>query len=187
MSKPLFTGVNHLCVVTADLERAVRTWADRYGIGSWSIWTKDPSNMVATVEGEPVEFAMRVALCQVSPFFRLELIQPLDSRSPYADSLAAQAGADHVHHVRFDVEDYDEARARLDALGAARLFEGRFAGSGGEFVGTYYDTVADLGFISEIGRAPDAFAMPEPEAVYPQSESTSPAASNAVSMTRSGP
>lgn len=156
-----------MCIATGDLARAVRAWANRYGIGPWSIWTKDASNMTAVVHGRPVEFAIRVALCRLSPSFRIELIQPLDDRSPYAESLAAHGGKDHIHHLRFDVDDYAGTATQLDALGATRIFEGRFAGSPGDFVGTYFDTVGDLGFIAEIGAAPSGFAMPEPEETYP--------------------
>jgi methylmalonyl-CoA/ethylmalonyl-CoA epimerase len=170
MSQPVFSGANHICIVTADIDRAVRTWADRYGVGPWQLWTKDSSNMSSRVDGEVASFAMRVALCQLSASFRIELIQPLDDRSPYAASLGAHGGADHIHHVRFDVEDYERSTELLDGLGVRRIFEGRFAGASadvGEFVGSYHDTVADLGFIAEVGAAPPRFAMPEPEEVYP--------------------
>jgi len=169
--KPFFTGINHICVVTHDIDRAVRTWSDRYGVGPWSLWTKDASNMSAVVDGEPTNFAMRVALCQLSPGFRLEIIQPLDDRSPYAKSLAQRGGADHVHHVRFEVDDYEAVHQRLCRLGLPRLLEAEFdaaAGSEGRFAGTYFDTDDDLGLIVEIGQAPPGFAMPDPEDVYPE-------------------
>ena len=147
--------------------------------------------MSAVVDGRPTEFAMRVALAQVSPTARIELIQPLDDRSPYARSLARHGGADHIHHVRFDVADYDAAQARLaEELGLHTTLSAEFAGAPGvdaTFVGTYFDTEDELGFVVEIGRAPADFAMPEPESVYPQDSSTSPAASNAVSSTASPP
>ena len=126
--------------------------------------------MSALVDGEPADFAMRVALCQVSPTFRLELIQPLDDRSPYAKSLAEHGGADHVHHVRFDVADYSAAKDRLQGLGLESPLDARFAGApgaSGEFVGTYFATEDELGFIVEIGEAPEGFEMPAPESVYP--------------------
>ena len=170
MPEPVFTDINHICVVTNDLDRVVRTWADRYGVGPWNIWTKDSSNMSAEVDGEPTDLGFRVGLCQVSPTFRLEIIQPLDDRSPYARSLAERRGADHLHHVRFDIADYNAAADRLDGLGLGRVFHGEFdaaPGVEGRFVGTYFGTEEDLGFIVEIGKAPRAFAMPEPEAVYP--------------------
>jgi methylmalonyl-CoA/ethylmalonyl-CoA epimerase len=170
MTAPLFTGINHICIVTNDVDRSVRVWSDRYGVGPWSLYTKDASNMSAVVDGTPTEFAMRVALCGVSPTFRLELIQPLDDRSPYARSLAQRGGADHIHHVRFEVEDYDRAGERLRRLDLRRVLEAEFDGApgvGSRFAGTYYDTEDDLGFIVEIGHLPPGFSMPEPELVYP--------------------
>jgi len=170
VAEPIFTGANHICVATDDIERAARTWSDRYGVGPWSLWTKDTSNMSALVDGEPTDFAMRVALCQVSPTFRVELIQPLDDRSPYAKSLAEHGGADHIHHVRFDVADYDAAKERLQGLGLASPLDARFAGApgaAGEFVGTYFATEDELGFVVEIGEAAEGFEMPAPESVYP--------------------
>jgi methylmalonyl-CoA/ethylmalonyl-CoA epimerase len=167
---PIFTGVNHICVVTRDIDRAVRAWSDQYGVGPWSLYTKDESNMAAIVDGVATAFAMRVALCHVSSTFRLELIEPLDDRSPYAASLAEHGGADHVHHVRFEVDDYDRVGEQLDRLGLRRMLDAEFTGAPGvssTFVGTYYDTRDDLGLVVEIGRMPPGFAMPPPELVYP--------------------
>src|SRR5439155_20310693 len=125
MTTPAFTGINHLGVVTADLNRAVRTWTDRYGIGPWRLFRYDKSNMTASIEAQPVEFAMRVGLCQLANA-RLELIQPLDDRSLYARSLAEHGGADHIHHVRFDVASYDDSAAQLRELGARTIFQASF-------------------------------------------------------------
>jgi catechol 2,3-dioxygenase-like lactoylglutathione lyase family enzyme len=167
----MLTGINHVCVVTSDLDGAVRAWADRYRLGPWSIWTKDASNMTAAVEGEATEFAMRVALASLPSGVRVELIQPLDERSPYAQSLVRHGGADHIHHLRFDVGDYDAAVAYLrDELGVPTILDATFAGSPGvegSFTATYFDTQGELGFVVELGDAPAAFAMPAPEGVYP--------------------
>jgi hypothetical protein len=171
MTAPVFTGINHICVVTGDLDRAVRAWADRYGIGPWRLHRYDSSNMAATVDGERVEFEMLVGLCQLANA-RVELIQPLDDRSPYARSLSEHAGADHIHHVRFDVESYDESAAQLRGLGARTIFDAAFKPGGAEdgdrLAATYFATDADLGFTVEIVGVPDGFAMPEPDSIYPQ-------------------
>ena len=50
---------------------------------------------------------MRVGLCSLSPTFRLELIQPLDERSPYAGSLARHERRRPRPSPRLDVADYD--------------------------------------------------------------------------------
>ncbi len=168
MTAGLFTGANHVCIVTRDLDRAVRAWAERYGVGPWNIWTKDTSNMSAVVDGRSESFAFRVALCTLASGFRLELIQPLDDRGPYASSLARHDGRDHVHHLRLDVADYDDARGRLDGLGLDVPLDASFDGAPdveSKVSATYFDTMAELGFTLEIGRVPPGFAMPEPELV----------------------
>ena len=169
MTTAAFTGINHLGIVTADLDRAVRTWSERYGVGPWRLYRYDAANMSARVDGEPLEFEMRVGLCELENA-RLELIQPLDDRSPYAQSLAARGGADHIHHVRFDVASYDESAAWLRGLGAREIFHAAFQGGdragSARLTATYFETDGELGFTSEIVGVPDHFAMPEPELVY---------------------
>lgn len=59
--RPPFTGANHICVVTSDLDGAVRRWWDRYGIGPRRVFSYDRSNMRAKVDGVAVEFKMRAA------------------------------------------------------------------------------------------------------------------------------
>lgn len=169
---PLFTGLNHIGVVSNDIDRTVRVWSDKYGIGPWSLYTFDASNMSAKVYGKPIKFAMRVALCRVSPTFRVEVIQPLDDRSPYAKALAQHNGADHIHHVRVEVENYRRAIERLDGFGFDKPLDASFSGAPGinsVFEGMYFSTEPDLGFILEIGHAPDGFTMAAPESVYPPS------------------
>jgi methylmalonyl-CoA/ethylmalonyl-CoA epimerase len=172
VTAPAFTGINHVCIVTGDLDRAVHAWADRYGIGPWQLYRYDSSKMEASVAGEPVEFEMRVALCQLANA-RIELIQPLDGgRSPYARSLRAHDGADHLHHVRFDVSSYGQSADQLRGLGTRELFDAAFSpGSqnGERLRATYFDTEPDLGVMVEIVRVPVGFAMPEPEGMYPAS------------------
>ena len=170
MTAPLFTGINHLCVVTGDLERALSVWSHRYGMGPWDIWIKDASNMSSVVDGERREYAMRAAMCQVSPTFRVELIEPLDEHGPYAEALARHDGRDHVHHIRFEVADYEAARAHLEELGLGVATDEEFAGAPGvesRFRATYFDTEEELGFVLQIGQAPPGFELPSPDNVHP--------------------
>lgn len=174
MPDPVFTGINHLGIATRDLGRVVRTWSDTYGVGPSSLCTYDPSNMSAEVDGLTIEFAMRVALCRMSPTFRVEILQPLDERSPYARSLVAHGDADHIHHVRLEVADYSDARERLEGLGLARPLDAVFTGLavGPRVQATYFDTEHDLGFVVEIGEVPAGFAMPRPESTYPEADAS---------------
>jgi methylmalonyl-CoA/ethylmalonyl-CoA epimerase len=169
----MFTGVNHICIVTADVDGAVRRWWDRYGIGPWRVFSYDHSNMRAKVDGEAVEFKMRAALAQLGPTFRIEIIQPLDEQSPYADSLKRTGGADHVHHVRLDVGDFAGARNELLELGLPVSLDAEFKGGSADGVrvrGMYFDARDDLGFLLEIAEVPPGFSMPAPDYVYPDGE-----------------
>jgi methylmalonyl-CoA/ethylmalonyl-CoA epimerase len=166
----LFAGANHICIVTADLDGAVRRWWDRYRVGPWRVFTYDRSNMDATIDCQPADFRMRAALAQLGPAFRVEIIQPLDDRSLYAASLRTNGGADHIHHVRLDVSDFAGARTDLEALGLDIRFDGTFTGKspdGDRVRGMYFDATEDLGFLLEIAEAPPGFSMPNPDYVYP--------------------
>jgi methylmalonyl-CoA/ethylmalonyl-CoA epimerase len=169
MPAPVFSGINHLCVVTRDVDRLVSVWADKYGIGPWRVYTYETSNIEASVDGAPVEFGMRVGLCHLDPTTRIEIIQPLDDRSPYARSLVERGDADHLHHVRLDVADYGVALGRLEGLGLDTIMNGRFEGGepGVSSAATYLATQEDVGFIIEVSDLPPGFVMPEPDYVHP--------------------
>src|SRR4051794_14810831 len=172
MAEPVFTGINHVCIVTADLDRAVRTWCDRYGVGPWQVYTYAPEMTEVRVEGRPVEFGMRVGVAHLDASTRVELIQPLDDRSPYASSLAERGGADRVHHLRLDVADHAAALGRLEGLGLREVLSARFPGKNpaAPASATYMDTAADLGFIVEVAALPPEFAPPDPDYTYSESE-----------------
>jgi methylmalonyl-CoA/ethylmalonyl-CoA epimerase len=164
----LFTGVAHVCVVTADVDRSVRVFADRYGIGPWRVYVYDRSNMTVDVDGEASDFSMRVALGSVGNC-GIELIQPTGGRNPYADSLARHNGADHVHHLKLDVSDFSAAAGHLEGLGMARTLDGLFTGADAtaQAHGVYFPTENDLGFTLEIGEMHAAFEPAPPEYTYP--------------------
>jgi len=163
-----FTGINHICIATTDLDRTTRAWSEVCGLGPWNVYAYDSTKMSTRVGGVPTDFAMRVALCQLGPGCRIEVIEPLDDRSPYAESLRRHDGASHIHHIRLDVDDFDGALAHLDELGLARLFEGTFPGRTGHLDGIYYATDEQVGTVIEVARATDAFTMVEPVATVPE-------------------
>jgi hypothetical protein len=104
-AQPVFTGADHLCVVTRDLDAAVRTWADRYGVGPWRVYAYDETTIEATYCGVTGALPMLAALCALSDTFRLEVIQPLSDAGPYHDSLLAHGDADHLPHDRLAAAD----------------------------------------------------------------------------------
>jgi hypothetical protein len=161
-------GIAQTAFIVPNLHEAIGRWVTDMRAGPFFVL---PHFLVPgqTYRGEESRADIAIGM-GFAGHMLIELIQPLDERSPYAASLAEHSGADHVHHVRFEVEDYERAGARLDVLGLRRMLDAEFAGADGvspRFAGTYFDARDELGFIVEIGHAPPGFSMPAPELVYP--------------------
>jgi hypothetical protein len=154
MRSPSFTGINHVGVVTGDLDRAMRTWVERYGIGPWMVHTFDETNMSMVIDGDALPTAIRIASAFVGESFRIELIEPLhDDEGPYARSLREHGGA---------------ALGDAAAGGVGRVLDADFADAGGgePLRVAYLDTVPQLGFITEIVKRPDDYRHPDPDGFY---------------------
>ena len=156
MTDGSFTGANHLCVVTADLDAAVRAWSDGYGIGPWTIY--DEGRLEHVGRGGRRAGAVRDAraLCTLSPGFRLELIQPLEgrARTPSRSSGRAVVITCTISGSRWTTTT-SPAR-RLTARGLEIPLDASFDGAPGaesKAAATYFDTRVELGFTLEIARS----------------------------------
>jgi methylmalonyl-CoA/ethylmalonyl-CoA epimerase len=153
VTEPVLKDVMQLCVVTADLDRAVRIWSEKYGVGPWQIVDLDQSNIEdGTIDEQPAEFAMRAAGAVLGNL-RLEVIQPLDDRSIYARSLARHGGVDHVHHIlcaTHGKDDYEQTIEHLRSKGVRSGQSGRI--NGVEW--NYLATDEDIGFAIEFVYKP---------------------------------
>ena len=147
----MFTGIKQIALVTADLDRAVRMWEDKYGIGPWIIMEWNPDAVAdPTLNGRPAQWSgHRMGMAKLGETF-IEIIQPRedDTETIAGRSLAQHGGRDHLDHIMFDTDDADGDRERLEALGVTsdqgglvRAFDARF---------DYMSTVDDLGFWVEI-------------------------------------
>jgi hypothetical protein len=162
MPGQLFTDVLHVAVVVHDLDAAMRRYSDGYGIGPWAIYEFGPDTVEnLTRNDEPAAFAMRVGLAPLGTSF-LELIQPLDDASDYADFLKARG--EGVHHIAFKPGDFEQSVAQLRDKGHRMIQGGTY--KGGRFA--YFATERELGFVAEVLDLP-----PEPQppdSVYPSSD-----------------
>jgi methylmalonyl-CoA/ethylmalonyl-CoA epimerase len=130
-------AIAQIGIVTGDLERAIRAWSDRYGVGPWRIREFGPENVADQV---PDPFSMRLATARVGTV-DLELIQPLDEASDYARSLRRHHGADHMHHMLFRTADFAAAIDGFARAGVEQAMAGTTDGS--RFI--YFDTERELG------------------------------------------
>ena len=163
MREPIFTGTLQVSVVVPDLDAAMKTYVDDYGIGPWAVYEFNPGNVQGMHEsGQPVERSWRLALAQVGEV-QWELVQPLDDGSVYARFLAEHGSG--VHHVGVAVENYDATIAELAGRGHEVLLGGTYNG----VTFAYLSTDRDLGIVTEIfDGAPGKDQLPD--AVYPPSE-----------------
>lgn len=160
MPEPVFTDVLQVALVVRDLDASLRTYVHGYGIGPWEIYEFNPSNVAGMVkDDEPAEYAMRIALAKLGGVM-LELIEPLDDRSIYAEFLAEHG--EGMHHLGVGARDYGEALAALRAKGHSVLQGGTYNG----VTFSYLSTDRDLGMITEIFDWPPGLTQ-EPDAVYP--------------------
>jgi methylmalonyl-CoA/ethylmalonyl-CoA epimerase len=115
MREPVFTETNQICVVVRDLEAAMRTYVQDYGIGPWDIYEFNPDTVRDMREdGRPVERSFRLALAHIGQM-QWELIQPLDDDSIYARFLAEKG--EGVHHVGVASPDFFGTIAGLEEKG----------------------------------------------------------------------
>jgi len=158
---PLFTGVSEIILVVRDLEASMKRQWEEFGIGPWQIWTFDAqSTRGLTMHGEPSDAAFRVAYTQIGDTY-WELVQPLDDKSTYYETL--QERGEGVHNIVFQVADFDDAASRLEALGFDRYNSAQWGAV--EFIN--FDTRRTLSVIAEIYRVAPGEAFPPPEATYP--------------------
>lgn len=153
--------VVQIAMVVEDLEQAMVTYWEVFGIGPWQIYTLQPPEMTeATVREKPQPYTMRLALATVGNL-QWELIQPLTGRSIYKEFLEQRGGG--LHHIACTVPDYEQAAQVLRKRGMPGLMGGTWRG----VLYQYFDTEKALGTVVELFKHPADFEMPQPEATYP--------------------
>jgi hypothetical protein len=146
-------AVHQVGVVVSDLDAAVAAHSQLCGCtaADWRFDVFGPESVEElTVRGAPVSFSMRLAFHGQRP--ELELIQPLQGPSIYAEWLAAGQGG--LHHLAVAVTSLDAATVAMERAGFIMLQAGHgFAPSGrGGFA--YFETTAALGYIVEAVELP---------------------------------
>jgi hypothetical protein len=152
--------ISHIGIVVEDLELAMERYSLLLGIGPWRTFHIIPPRLTETTyRGEQVEYAMRIALTEVTRS-TIELIEPLGGDSSYQTQLNREGGGFH-HFACFSFEKPYEAVSAFRDADIQVLQTGNFAGM--EF--WYFDTRNLLnGLIFEV--AANVEAVPEPDGWY---------------------
>ena len=147
----------HIGWVVRDCAAAQRELTARLGAGPFVTAGQESRFDQALVHGKPTPFSLRIAFGALGGVL-LELLEPLDDRSPHAEFL--DTNGEGMHHLAFLVADFDE---QLAAVRAARpeaelLIDG--TGPGNPVRWVYVDGNAARGTVIELlERTPQALAV----------------------------
>ena len=113
----MFNNFVQIGVVVADVELATHNLTEIFGIGPFRIIDWPPqgrTDIEKFYHGEPGDFTARMAFTELGPV-ELELIQPMEGKSIWADFLHDHGGG--IHHIRFNVDEVDPVREYLAEKG----------------------------------------------------------------------
>lgn len=148
MAKEMFDRFVQIGVVVRDLERATAALSEIFGLGTFRIidWPPaDRTDIRRFYYGQPREFRARMAFTELGPV-ELELIQPLDEQSIWADFLHEHG--EGIHHIRFNVTDVAPVIDYLAGhdIPVAQLGSGLRPGT----TWANFDSASAVGFIIEV-------------------------------------
>jgi methylmalonyl-CoA/ethylmalonyl-CoA epimerase len=147
----------HIGWVVRDCVAAQEEFRARLGAGPFVSPGEESRFDAALVHGKPTPFSLRIAFGALGGVL-LELLEPLDDRSPHAEFLAASG--EGLHHLAFLVTDFDEQLAAVRSADpqAELLIDG--TGPGNPVRWAYLDAGPARGTVIELlERTPRAEAL----------------------------
>jgi len=156
------------CVVTDDLDKAVKEWVDLYKVGPWTIMCFNNDSLSDFYVGgklveEPFEF--HIGISQIGDI-QIEIIQPVKGPNIYFDYLKRHGNS--LHHMKEYFPDLDELKKEIDryaGFGVNVTQTGWFAG---QDVHYYLDTEERTGMIMELGNCPEIEMAAGSYRMYPE-------------------
>ena len=118
MSGPRLPELFHVGWVVRDCAAAQEELSGRLGAGPFRSAGAEARFDQVLMHGKPTSFALRIAFGTLGGVL-LELLEPLDDRSPHAEFLASRG--EGMHHLAFLVRDFDEQLAAVRGSSSADL------------------------------------------------------------------
>jgi methylmalonyl-CoA/ethylmalonyl-CoA epimerase len=162
----LQNGVTQVCILVPKLEPVVEAYYKLFGIGPWHFYTyKKPFVKDMNYMGKPANYSSRIALSYFGPT-RIELIEPLEGESVYADFIREHGYG--VHHFGLVIDDMSSALKQAEEAGLPMTMDGSGFGPDGDGHYAYLDTEKYLGVTLELIQRPKNRA--KPDKIYPPEE-----------------
>ena len=162
--KPIFSSIDQISIIVNDAFETAKKWNDEFNIGPWIFLNFDEKNMTKQkFHGKDVKYAMKIALCSFYDV-ELELIEPKDDNSSYAEFLKKHGQG--IHHIAMKTpgNNFKGTCNFLDSKGFECVQSG--ADPNGEDL-AYYDLREELGFIVELNDRDESFVPVPPDDFYP--------------------
>ena len=112
--------VDQIGFVVEDLEKSIPVYAAVFG----DYTTMDTEIEDADYRGRKASCRLKIAYFRSGPL-EIELIEVAGGEAIHSEFL--EAGRDGPHHIRFTVDNFEEAAAKLESVGMRSVFGKRFA------------------------------------------------------------
>ncbi|MDR3557797.1 MAG: VOC family protein [Syntrophobacteraceae bacterium] len=150
-------GINQIAIVVKDLESVAQNYWNILGIGPWAVFNWEaPLVYERKYRGEAAWAREKIALAQVGDV-QLELVQPVDGPSIYADWIKGHG--EGLHHMNFLVDDVDRTAEILEKEGFKSLQSGKFGPPEKRGAYNYFDikplrSIWEPVYYEEVGAEP---------------------------------
>jgi hypothetical protein len=140
-------------IVVADAELAANRYRTLLGIDGWQVNHVDTAAGSGAIEcaGQPIDVKAKIVWTDLGGV-ELELIEPQDDSSEYADFLVTRGPG--VHHIMLGTTHYGQSREHLASHGVPLLLEGQLQDA--RFC--LLDASAELGMIIELADGEELVA-----------------------------
>lgn len=146
-------------IVVADLRKALDLYTRSFGLGPWIGFHFTPENVKDfTYRGQPADYSIDLALT-VDPSPQVELIQVHGDHSLYHEWIKQHGYG--VQHLGVRVDDARAVTEEMVGAGYEVIQSGHGYGAEGDGMFVYFDTLADLGVITECIEVPKARRRPD--------------------------
>ena len=134
---------SHLGIVVKDMDQAMEYYGSIFGWGPFQVQEVDMKILPFTFRGQPGSGRFKVATARLGSMV-IELFQDLEGETPYTEFRKKKG--EGVHHLGFQVDDFDKALAALTQEGIEPIFHGRF----GDGAFAYFSTDKVGGVVFEL-------------------------------------
>jgi len=173
--KPIFKKVMQIAIAVKDLDKALRIYADDYGIGPWSVYNWTPNTVKDMIRNDKrLDHSYRLATCSIGDM-EIELMGDLDDKNLYSEFIKKHG--EGIQHIAYEVADYDKAVEFFRNKGLIVTQQGNWYG---KHIYSNFNTEKDLKHSIEIFKTEPNFfkhkadeygnrrmIYPVPDEVYP--------------------